>query len=146
MYVTLDNNIAFERIKRNTQKDRPDVHKRQIKNQVRIPDGQTIILGGLRSKSSEDTNEKVPFLGEIPGIGKLFGTSALHDKSNEMFIFIRPRVVHDPREDFMKMREEKLKRRPGDMDLLTEEVREATERKKARLFQESFGLIFGSSN
>ncbi len=143
IYITLDNNIAFERIKRNSQKDRPDVHKRQIKNQVRIADGQTVILGGLRSKSAEDKNEKIPFLGEIPGIGKLFGTTTMHDKSDEMFIFIKPRIIHDPKQDLLRLREEQLKGRPGDLDALLEKVSEATERKKTRRFQESFNLFFG---
>jgi general secretion pathway protein D len=146
IYVTLDNNIAFENIKRDSQKDRPDVHKRTVKNQVRIADGQTIILGGLRSKQAEDKNEKIPFLGEIPGIGKLFGTTVLNDKSNEMFIFIKPKVVHDPRYDLLKIREDRLKKRPGDIESLLDKIREARERKETRTFEKSFNLFFGDSD
>lgn len=146
IYVTLDNNISFENIKRDSQKDRPDVHKRTVKNQVRIADGQTIILGGLRSKVSEDKNEKIPFLGEIPGIGKLFGTNMLNDKSNEMFIFIKPKVVHDPKHDLVRMREDRLKKRPGDIECLLMQIREARERKESRVFQRSFNLFFGDPN
>ncbi len=143
IYVTLDNNISFENIKRDSQKDRPDVHKRTVKNQVRIADGQTIILGGLRSKLAEEKNEKIPFLGEIPGIGKLFGTTVLNDKSNEMFIFIRPKVIHDPKQDLLLIREDRLKRRPGDIDCVLDKIREARERKETRVFQRSFNLFFG---
>jgi general secretion pathway protein D len=146
IYVTLDNNIAFENIKRDSQKDRPDVHKRTVKNQVRIADGQTIILGGLRSKLAEDKNEKIPFLGELPGIGKLFGTTVLNDKSNEMFIFIKPRVIHDPKQDLLRIREERLKKRPGDIECVLDKIREARERKETRTFQRSFNLFFGDPN
>jgi general secretion pathway protein D len=143
IYVTLDNNIAFENIKRDSQKDRPDVYKRTIKNQVRIKDGQTIILGGLRSKLAEDKNEKIPFLGEIPGFGKLFGTNVLNEKSNEMFIFIKPRVIHDPKHDLIKIREDRLKKRPGDIEAILCEIRQARQKKEAKLFQKSFNLFFG---
>ncbi len=146
IYVTLENNISFENIKRDSQKDRPDVHKRTVKNQVRIADGQTIILGGLRSKQSEDKNEKIPFLGEIPGIGKLFGTNILNDKSNEMFIFIKPKVIHDPKQDLLRIREDRLKHRPGDIECLLMQIREARERKETRVFQRSFNLFFGDPN
>jgi general secretion pathway protein D len=117
-----------------------------VKNQVRIADGQTIILGGLRSKQAEDKNEKIPFLGEIPGIGKLFGTTVLNDKSNEMFIFIKPKVVHDPRYDLLKIREDRLKKRPGDIESLLDKIREARERKETRTFEKSFNLFFGDSD
>lgn len=143
IYITLDNDISFENIKRDSQKDRPDVHKRVVKNQIRIADGQTIILGGLRSKVAEDKNEKIPFLGEIPGIGKLFGTTILNDKSNEMFIFIKPRVIQDPKQDLLRMREERLKQRPGDIEFLLDKIKESRERKGTRRFQESFNLFFG---
>lgn len=146
IYVTLDNNIAFENIKRDSQKDRPDVHKRTIKNQVRIADGQTIILGGLRSKLAEDKNEKIPFLGELPGIGKLFGTTVLNDKSNEMFIFIKPRVVHDPKQDLLRIREDRLKKRPGDIESLLDKIKEARQRRESRTFERSFNLFFGDPN
>jgi general secretion pathway protein D len=143
IYVTLDNNISFENIKRDSQKDRPDVYKRTIKNQVRIKDGQTIILGGLRSKQAEDKNEKIPFLGEIPGFGKLFGTNVLNEKANEMFIFIKPRVIHDPKSDLIKIREDRLKRRPGDIEVILDQIKEARQRKETKLFQKSFNLFFG---
>ena len=146
IYVTLDNNISFENIKRDSQKDRPDVHKRTVKNQVRIADGQTIILGGLRSKLAEDRNEKIPFLGEIPGIGKLFGTTMLNDKSNEMYIFIKPKVIHDPKQDLIRMREDKLKKRPGDIECVLDKIRDARERRETRVFQRSFNLFFGDPN
>lgn len=144
-FVTLDNDISFETIKgEHRSNDKPDVLKRQVKNQVRVADGETIVIGGLRTKSAEDKNEKIPFLGEVPGIGKLFGTNSLRDKWNEMFIFIKTRVVHDPKEDLIKLREEKLHRRPGDIDALLERVKIARERCDAKRFKRSWNLFFGN--
>ncbi len=145
VYVTLENDISFETIKRldGGENHKPDVHKRQVKNQVRIPDGQTIILGGLKSKNQEDRNEKIPFLGEIPGFGKLFGTNLLTDTSGEMFIFIKPKVVHDPKTDLIQMREEKLKARPGDSQYFLDRIAESRKKSAERTFKRSWNMFFG---
>ena len=145
VYVTLENDISFETIKRldGGENHKPDVHKRQVKNQVRIADGQTIILGGLKNKSQEDKNDKIPFLGEIPGFGKLFGTNLLGDSSGEMFIFIKPKVVHDPKTDLIQMREEKLKARPGDTQAFLDRIAESRKNCSEKVFKRSWDLLFG---
>ena len=144
IYITLENDISFETIKGDRKSDRPDVHKRHVKNHVRVLDGQTIVLGGLRSKSMEDSSDKIPFLGEIPGLAKLFGTSVLNDKANEMFIFIKPKVIHDPNNDLIKIREEKLRRRPGDHEDLLQKIKQSRKRSEERRFSRSFNLLFGN--
>jgi general secretion pathway protein D len=146
LYVTLENEISFETIKGELRSNyKPDVHKRQVKNQVRIADGQTIILGGLKSRSTEDRTEKIPFLGELPGIGKVFGTWALSDISNEMFIFIKPKVIQDPKRDLLRMREEKLQQRPGDTEYLLAKICDARKKRENARFKRSFELIFGGT-
>ncbi len=82
---------------------------------MRIADGQTVILGGLRRKSTQDTKDSIPFLGEIPGIGKLFSSTEITDNSTEMFIFITPKIIADPIEDAERLKMEELKKRPGDV-------------------------------
>ena len=62
-YITLETDITFDTIKKTTQGDRPPVSRRHIENQVRVVDGETVILGGLSEKTAEDTNSKLPFLG-----------------------------------------------------------------------------------
>lgn len=141
-FVTMENDISFETIKNDAQ-SRPDVHQRKVKNHVRIADGQTVILGGLRSRSQENKNEKIPFLGEIPGIGKLFGSTVSTEKNNEMFIFIKPRVIKDPQSDLIRIREARLRRRPGDTDLILDKIRESRSRTSKRAFQRSFELLIG---
>jgi general secretion pathway protein D len=91
-FITLQTNVTFDTPQtQSTDNDRPPVTRRHIENEVRIADGETVILGGLRRKTQEDSREKIPFLGDIPGIGKLFGTTKLIDQSTEMFIFITPK-------------------------------------------------------
>lgn len=123
-YITLDTNITFDTT--TTSRDsRPNVNRRHIQNQVRIANGETLILGGLRRKNSEDHVDKIPFLGDIPGLGKLFSYTSLNDKSTEMFIFITPRVIEDPISDFEKFKSIDLKKRPGDTPELLKKLLEA---------------------
>lgn len=59
-FVTLETDITFDTPKKNLN-DRPDVTRRHIKNHVRIGDGQTVILGGLRRKNTQDNKDSIPF-------------------------------------------------------------------------------------
>lgn len=143
-YVTLVTDIAFETIHPNHhQKDRPNVTRRVINNEVRIPDGQTVILGGLRKKVASDCKESIPFLGEIPGIGKLFSNTTLQDHSTEMFIFITPKIIKDPCEELERIRMEELCKRPGDLPCFLRCLVEARECERNRLLVNSMSLLFG---
>ncbi|MBS0604736.1 MAG: hypothetical protein JSS60_06840 [Verrucomicrobia bacterium] len=145
-FVTLQTNITFDTPQHKHEDDRPLVHRRHIENEVRVLDGQTIILGGLRRKATMDNEEKVPFLGDIPGIGKLFGSMKLSNNSTEMFIFITPTLVLDPEEELIKIRNEEVMKRPGDIPEYLERVIEAQEKERKKYFQNSFKALFGNSN
>ncbi len=140
-FVTLQTNISFDTTKPNMD-DRPLVDRRHIENEVRILDGETVILGGLRRKSRLDHEEKVPFLGYIPGIGKLFGTTQLADHDTEMFFFITPKIVYDPKEKMEKLRAEELKKRPGDIPEFLKKIEEAREKERVRFFNHSMKMFF----
>ena len=141
-YITLDTDISFDTTKRNKD-DRPDVTKRHIKNHVRIADGETLILGGLRQKNSQDSKDSIPFLGEIPGIGKLFSATDMSDSSTEMFLFITPRIIGNPNEENEKAKLAELAKRPGDLPEFYQELLLAKEREKRRLFQGTMTSLFG---
>lgn len=143
-FVTLETNITFDTIKKNIQNDRPSVSRRHVENHVRVIDGETVILGGLREKTAEDTSSKLPFLGELPGIGKLFGDSKMTDEKTEMFFFITPHIIFDVKGEFEKLRHEQLMKRPGDLPEFLERIQEAKKRNKKRLFDNSLKLLFGS--
>jgi len=140
-FVTMQTDITFDTTKPSLE-DRPLVDKRHIENEVRVVDGETVILGGLRRKSSRDFEEKLPFLGEIPGIGKLFGTTRLSDDNTEMFFFITPKIILDPKEEMERMRQEDLKKRAGDLPEFLERVVEARNKEKKKFFQESMKIFW----
>lgn len=142
-YITLDTQLSFDTVTLGGTPDRPNVTRRSITNQMRVPDGKTVILGGLRRKDSRDATAKIPFLGEIPGIGTLFRETFLLDTSQEMFIFITPSIIDDPCADFDKLRKEQLARRPGDIPEFLCALDRARNCAKEALFHQGMEIIMG---
>lgn len=142
-YVTLETDINFDTVHPGGHSARPNVTRRKIKNEVDVVDGETIILGGLRRKTIDDNRDSVPFIGELPGIGKLFSINSMKDKSTEMFIFITPRIIKDPKEQMNLLRQEMLCLRPGDIPYFLECVEDAYQLEKECLMQSSLSLLLG---
>ncbi len=140
-FVTLVTNISFQTTN-SSQDDRPNVTKRNIENEVRVADGETVVLGGLRRKIDENGSEKIPFLAEIPGIGKLFGTTKQSNTSSEMFIFLTPHIIKDPKLDLMQQRQNYLQKRQGDIDEFFKKLNQAKKNEKKKLFEKSLKLFF----
>lgn len=139
--VTLQTNISFD-TPRHSLDSRPLVDRRHIENEVRVVDGETVIIGGLRKKATADNEDRIPFLGEIPGLGKFFGSTKLTDINTEMFFFITPTIVPDPQETLERMRAEELKKRPGDLPEFLARVVEAQDKESRKYFQKSLKLFF----
>lgn len=78
----------------NSDTKAPQMSSRNAKTNVRVKNGETIIIGGLVKDEELKTINKVPGLGNIPLIGNLFKhRSKSHDKS-EIFIFLTPHIIH----------------------------------------------------
>lgn len=141
-YVTLVTDVIFDSM-RADKRDRPDVTRRNIKNEVRVKDGESVILGGLRRKLSSGSQQSIPFLGEIPFLGKLFSSSTLSDASTEMFIFLTPRILPDEHEKMALARLYELMKRPGDTPEFLRDVLEAKAQKREALMEKSLRMVFG---
>jgi type IV pilus assembly protein PilQ len=73
----------------------PVIDTRSLNTSVLVDDGQTVVLGGIYEVSKTDTINKVPGLGDIPGLGFLFrNTQHVNDK-DELLIFVTPRILSD---------------------------------------------------
>ncbi len=69
------------------------IDKQEIKTQITVNDGETIVLGGIfQQKSSQGVN-KVPILGDIPWLGGLFKQDTQQQNRRELVIFITPRLI-----------------------------------------------------
>lgn len=60
---------------------------------VKVPDAQTIVLGGMITNSHDDIERKVPWLGDIPIVGTIFRYDSHSHRRTELLIFLTPRVI-----------------------------------------------------
>ena len=65
-----------------------------IKN-VRIKDGETLIIGGLIQEQTQKSVSKIPFLGDLPGIGAAFRSVTSDKIKTELVIMITPKIIKD---------------------------------------------------
>ncbi|UCC95854.1 MAG: secretin and TonB N-terminal domain-containing protein [Candidatus Omnitrophota bacterium] len=76
--------------------DEPQIDSRQSKTTMMVRDGDTIVIGGMRSKQKTRIVTKVPILGDIPILGKMFSRIVDDDTARELLIFVTPTVVKEP--------------------------------------------------
>ena len=67
--------------------------KREIRTKVLIDDGAILVLGGLIEDKVTEINDKVPLLGDIPGVGRLFRNSRKDVDKTNLMVFLRPRIL-----------------------------------------------------
>ena len=70
-------------------------NKRNIKTTVLVEDMETIVLGGLIDDDVQESVKKVPFLGDIPLLGRLFKTTSTSRTKRNLMVFLRPTIVRD---------------------------------------------------
>jgi len=102
--ITPDNRIIME-VKVN--KDEPDfsqasstggvpsIRKNEVNAKVLVTDGETIVIGGVFSNTQSKSVDKVPFLGDLPFVGRLFRRDLVQDRKSELLIFITPRIMNN---------------------------------------------------
>ncbi|PIT18465.1 pilus assembly protein PilQ [Snodgrassella alvi] len=69
------------------------MQKRTVDTQTMIENGGTLIIGGIYNENNGNTIDKVPLLGDIPGVGNLFKHRKKTQQRNEVLVFITPRIV-----------------------------------------------------
>lgn len=73
-------------------------NKRQIQTTVMVETGETIVLGGLIDDDVQESEKKVPVLGNIPVLGKLFKSTSTSRTKRNLIVFLRPTIVRDTNE------------------------------------------------
>lgn len=68
---------------------------RTVNNAVLVSSGETVVVGGLLDKSSRETADKVPLLGDIPVLGYLFRSNSRQVSKRNLMLFIRPSIIRD---------------------------------------------------
>lgn len=100
--ITPDNRIIME-VKVN--KDEPDyanalngvppIKKNEVNAKVLVNDGETIVIGGVFSNTQTKATDKVPYLGDVPVLGRLFRRDSVTDSKNELLVFLTPRIMNN---------------------------------------------------
>jgi type IV pilus assembly protein PilQ len=74
--------------------DAPTIKARGIKTQVIVKNGETVVLGGIYEYSQSKVEQRVPFLGTLPMIGRLFRLTTSNSRRSELLIFLTPTILN----------------------------------------------------
>jgi len=77
------------------QSDQPAIDSRKVETNFMLKDGESVVIGGLRKKDNTTTTTKVPVLGDLPFLGRLFKREVKEVVTTELLIFITPKVMED---------------------------------------------------
>ncbi|WP_299585769.1 type II secretion system secretin GspD [uncultured Microbulbifer sp.] len=89
--------------------------KREIRTKVLIDDGAILVLGGLIEDKVTDSVQKVPLLGDIPGIGRLFRNNTKNVTKTNLMVFLKPKILstqtaayEETRKRYMDMQQKQI--------------------------------------
>lgn len=71
------------------------IDTKHIQTQVLVENGGTVVIGGIFTEDQTESETKVPFFGDLPGLGVLFRNRAKSTTKREMLVFITPKVLSD---------------------------------------------------
>jgi len=97
--VTPDNNVIMD-LKVNQDsvgevfEGIPSIDTREVETQVLVGNGQTLVLGGVHEETTQTNVTKVPVLGDLPVLGRLFRTDVDADTKSELLIFVTPKILN----------------------------------------------------
>ena len=103
-HITPDNKVILDLVI--TQDTRGDtvqtgtgeavsIDTQEIQTQVLVENGQTVVLGGIFQQQIINTTNKVPVLGDIPYVGRLFKSTSEFNEKRELLIFVTPKIQID---------------------------------------------------
>ena len=100
--ITPDSQVIMEVI---VTKDEPDftrevngvpmIRKNEVTAKILVADGETIVIGGVFSSESQKSQEKVPFLGDLPVVGRAFRRDTSYESKTELLVFLTPRIINN---------------------------------------------------
>jgi len=73
----------------------PSIDTRKVTTQVLVDNGQTVVLGGIYETERGEQVTKVPYLGDIPGLGALFRSTKVVSNKSELLIFVTPKILKE---------------------------------------------------
>jgi len=80
---------------RNAMNGVPPIDKNEVNAKILVSDGETVVIGGVFSNSQSKSVDKVPFLGDLPFLGRLFRRDVVTDAKSELLVFLTPRILNN---------------------------------------------------
>lgn len=77
----------------------PIIATTELTTKVLVNNGETVVLGGIFENETVDEVRKIPFLGDLPMVGRFFRNTSKSDSKTELLIFVTPRLLQDPLAD-----------------------------------------------
>ncbi|WP_296805013.1 type IV pilus secretin PilQ [Thiocapsa sp.] len=71
----------------------PTINTREIETRVLVDNGETVVLGGVYERTKIFAKEQVPWIGDVPVLGRLFKREAREDNNSELLIFVTPKIL-----------------------------------------------------
>lgn len=95
--ITPDDRINMELSISKDEADRstipPAINVQEVQTTVLVDNGNTVILGGIYERTKSNGVKKVPFFGDLPGVGVLFRNTTKSDNNRELLFFITPKIL-----------------------------------------------------
>ena len=98
IYAAAEDEAAAEEGEQDLQATLLQRRNLELKN-VRIKDGDTLVIAGMMRENDSRTINKVPFLGDIPGIGSFFRSTSTTRTKSELVILVTPKIITDDEEN-----------------------------------------------
>lgn len=95
MDLVINQDTKGEDVKTGNGGSVPSIDTNSIKTQVLVGNGETVVLGGVFKSQDLVTESKIPFLGDLPYVGRLFKSKDTTKTKQELLIFITPRILAD---------------------------------------------------
>ncbi|MGZ8459589.1 MAG: type II secretion system secretin GspD [Candidatus Deferrimicrobiaceae bacterium] len=112
----------------------PTTTKRSAKTSVLVKNGDTVVLGGMMQETVNNSESKIPLLGDIPLLGHLFKFSSVSRKKTNLLIFLTPHIIKTPEEmgrltnDHQRKMENFIEQHKGEVDKIFPEKMPAPSR------------------
>lgn len=98
--ITPDDNIILDlKVNQDTKGEVvngvPGINTREVQTKILVANGETVVLGGIYQQEKTKRVDRIPVLGNLPGIGWLFRNKHTSDLRNELMIFVTPKIIEE---------------------------------------------------
>ncbi len=123
----------------------PDITSRNLQTPVTLPDGHTVVLGGLINENSSSANSRTPWLADLPGIGWMFQADTGSEDNRYLYVFITPHIIDTDfalLDEISAVRRLEYKRLGGDISGLSTELASLGENPDTRSLGSMINSVF----